>query len=108
MLSRWKVWFPVASAKRPKYSLGAAGALLGGPADVTAEVAPRPDEPMVSTRANKFYNTNLDELLKARGTKTTLMVGTAAHGAVLYPPTKRLSGAIRWQWPRMGFLRRIP
>jgi len=60
------------------YSLGTA------PTNVLPQVAPQGDEPIVRSRANKFGNTNLDELLKARGVKTLLIVGTAANGAVLY------------------------
>ena len=51
---------------------------------ILAEVAPRPGEPKVTGRADKFYGTPLDEILKSKGIKTAVIVGTAANGAVLY------------------------
>lgn len=51
---------------------------------ILAEVAPRPDEPKVTGRADKFYGTQLDEILKLKGIKAAVIVGTAANGAVLY------------------------
>ena len=51
---------------------------------VLPDVAPQAGEPSVTTRADKFFNTNLDQLLKDRGTTNAVMVGTAANGAVLY------------------------
>lgn len=48
------------------------------------EVEPLPEEPVVASGPDKFFNTNLDELLRARGVTTTVIVGTAANGAVLY------------------------
>jgi len=52
-------------------------------ADILPEVTPRPGEPVVSSGPNKFLNTELDKLLKERGVKTVIAVGTAAEGAVL-------------------------
>lgn len=54
------------------------------PEDIWAEVAPQPGEPVVNSRANKFQNTELERILKDKGIKTVIVVGTAAHGAVLY------------------------
>lgn len=51
---------------------------------VLPEVAAASDEPMVTSVADKFFNTNLDNLLKERGIETTIIVGTASNGAVLY------------------------
>jgi hypothetical protein len=51
---------------------------------VLPEVAPRPGEPKVTGRADKFFGTALDEILKSKGIKTAVIVGTAANGAVLY------------------------
>jgi nicotinamidase-related amidase len=48
------------------------------------EVAPLPDEPVVISVADKFYDTNLDALLRARGIDTVIIVGTSSIGAVLY------------------------
>lgn len=51
---------------------------------VLSDVAPAPDEPVVAGRADKFFNTNLDDLLREHGIETTIIVGTFANGAVLY------------------------
>ncbi len=51
---------------------------------ILPEVAPRPSEPKVTGRADKFFGTSLDEILKSKGIKTAVIVGTAANGAVLY------------------------
>lgn len=48
------------------------------------EVAQRSSEHKVTTRADKFYATDLDQVLKGRGVETLVIVGTFAHGAVLY------------------------
>lgn len=51
---------------------------------ILPDVAPQTGEPQVATRADKFFNTNLDQLMKDRGITTAVIVGTAANGAVLY------------------------
>lgn len=51
---------------------------------ILAEVAPRPAEPKVTGRADKFYGTPLDDILKSKGIKILVIVGSAANGAVLY------------------------
>jgi nicotinamidase-related amidase len=53
-------------------------------ADVRPEVAPRGGEPSVRAGPDKFLNTELDKILKDRGIRTVIVVGTAAEGAVLY------------------------
>ena len=53
-------------------------------ADVIKDVAPLPGEPHVLSSADKFVNTNLDKILKDKGIKTVIAVGTSANGAVLY------------------------
>lgn len=55
-----------------------------GPPPILGEVAPQSDEPTVVARADKFLNTNLEELLKQRNATTLVIVGTSANGAVLY------------------------
>jgi nicotinamidase-related amidase len=62
------------------YSLGRAGAI----ADILPEVAPLGGEPLVRSLSDKFYGTELEKILKDKGIKTVIIVGTAAHGAVLY------------------------
>jgi len=53
-------------------------------ADVLKDVAPQPSDPWVLSGPDKFVNTNLEQILKDKGIKTVIAVGTAAHGAVLY------------------------
>ncbi|MCL4486600.1 MAG: cysteine hydrolase [Chloroflexi bacterium] len=51
---------------------------------ILPQVAPQPNDPKVTGRADKFFETNLDDILKSKGIKTTVMVGSASNGAVLY------------------------
>ena len=53
-------------------------------ADTLKEVAPTGNEPNVNAPANKFTNPELDKILKDKGIKTVIVVGTVANGAVLY------------------------
>jgi nicotinamidase-related amidase len=62
------------------FSLGAGGK----PADIAKDLAPTPNEPVVSSGVDKFAGTDLEKFLKDKGIKTVIVVGTAAHGAVLY------------------------
>lgn len=55
----------------------------GSPADIWAEVAPKPGEPIVKSGPDKFLNTDLRKLLEARGIKRVIVTGTASEGAVL-------------------------
>lgn len=52
--------------------------------NILPKVAPKGDEPSVTAHADKFIGTDLDKILKARGAKTLIIVGTTAEGAVLY------------------------
>lgn len=56
----------------------------GGNSAVLSEVAAAANDPKVSGGADKFFQTNLDDLLKSKGIKTAVMVGSAANGAILY------------------------
>ncbi len=56
---------------------------LAGKTDILPEVAPRAGEPVVSSGPDKFLNTDLEKILKEKGIKTVIVVGTAAEGAVL-------------------------
>jgi nicotinamidase-related amidase len=58
------------------------------PADIAKEVAPLEGEPIVSTSSDKFFKTDLDKILQNKGIKTVIVVGTAAHGAVLFTGTE--------------------
>jgi len=53
-------------------------------ADIWPEVAPFSGEPVVQSVADKFFRTDLEKILNDRGVKTVIVVGTAAHGAVMY------------------------
>ena len=48
------------------------------------DLAAKAGEPIIGARADKFLNPELDKLLKEKGVKTVIPVGTAANGAVLY------------------------
>lgn len=61
------------------YSLGSAPGQT-----VLPQVAPQPGDPSVNGRADKFFGTNLDQILKSHGIQTLVVTGTAANGAVLY------------------------
>ena len=53
------------------------------PADILKDVAPLEEEPIVKSSADKFFKTDLEKILNDKGIKTVVVVGTAAHGAVL-------------------------
>lgn len=54
------------------------------PKDIWAQIKPLPGEPWVHSHADKFRHTDLDKILRDKGIKTVITVGTASHGAVLY------------------------
>lgn len=62
------------------YATGATGKR----ADTLTELAPRDSDSVVSTGVDKFFNTDLDRILKEAGIQTVIAIGTAAQGAVLY------------------------
>jgi nicotinamidase-related amidase len=53
-------------------------------ADVIKDVAPQAGEPNVTSGPDKFLHTDLEKILKDKGIKTVIAVGTSANGAVLY------------------------
>ncbi len=53
-------------------------------ADVIKDVAPEADEPHVLSGPDKFLHTDLEKILKDKGIKTVIAVGTSSNGAVLY------------------------
>ena len=63
--------------------------LFPGPVigDTLPEVAPKGNEPVVTSFLNKFEATDLDKILKDKGIKTVVLVGTAVNGAILYTGT---------------------
>ena len=55
--------------------------------DILKEVAPNSGEPVVRSGVDKFFNTDLENILKEKGIKTVVVTGTSAHGAVLHTAT---------------------
>jgi len=53
-------------------------------ADILPDLAPKGDEPVVSSGVDKFRNTELEKILKDKGIQHVIVIGTAAHGAVMY------------------------
>ena len=53
------------------------------PSDIIKDVAPTANEPMIHSDADKFLDTDLDKMLKDKGIKTVIVVGTGANGVVL-------------------------
>ena len=53
-------------------------------ADIAIEVSHVDGEPIVTSGPDKFLGTDLDVKLKAKKITTVIVVGTSAHGAVLY------------------------
>ncbi len=60
------------------YTSGAAGGA------VLPEVSPAPTDPVVQSGQNKFWNTALDEILRARGIRTVILCGWRANGSILF------------------------
>ena len=60
------------------YTLGTAGKQF------VDALAPKGTEPIVQSGANKFINTDLDKILKDKGIKSVIVVGTLANGGVLH------------------------
>ena len=52
--------------------------------DILAEVASGAGELVVTSGPDKFLGTELEKFLRDKGVKTVVIVGSAAHGAVLY------------------------
>ncbi len=66
-----------AARARVVFSLGRAATQA-----VLTELDPRPDEPVVRSSADKFFNTELADHLQ--GMTHAIVLGTSANGAVLY------------------------
>ena len=52
--------------------------------DILPDLAPKGDEPVVSSGVDKFRNTELEKILRDKGIQHVIAIGTAAHGAVMY------------------------
>jgi nicotinamidase-related amidase len=57
------------------------------PEDIREEVAPAPGEPVVASGVDKFFGTELEEILASKGIETVIVTGTSANGAVLHTAT---------------------
>lgn len=55
--------------------------------DIRREVFPLPEEKIVKSSVDKFYGTELAEILQNACVDTVIMVGTAAEGAILHTAT---------------------
>ena len=64
-------------------------------ADIRKEVAPLLGDPIVKTGVDKFFRTDLENILTAKGIKTVILVGTSAHGAVLNTATSAAQRGLR-------------
>jgi nicotinamidase-related amidase len=53
-------------------------------ANVVPELAPKEGEPIVTSGPDKYVGTDLQKILGDKGIKRVVVVGTAAHGAVLH------------------------
>ena len=55
--------------------------------DILQEVAPEKGEYVVKAGVDKFYQTELEKILKEKQIKTVIIVGTSAEGAVVHTAT---------------------
>ena len=55
--------------------------------DIREEVAPITGEPIVKSSVDKFFNTELEKILKDKNIKNLVISGTSAHGAILHTGT---------------------
>ncbi|WP_416338926.1 isochorismatase family protein [Paraburkholderia sp. CNPSo 3076] len=58
-------------------------------------IAAKEDEKVVQSGVDKFFNTDLETALKAKGIQTVIVTGTMAHGAVV--AHRKRGGAARLQ-----------
>ena len=54
---------------------------------ILPKVTPKADEPIVQSSVDKFFETDLDKILKGKAVKTVIIAGTTAEGAVLHTAT---------------------
>lgn len=82
-----RIWVLLQAARSKGLSVVYSLTSQGTPETILPEVAPRQGEPVVRSSVDKFYQTDLEEILKEKGIKTVIVVGTAAEGAVLHTAT---------------------
>ena len=56
----------------------------GSVRDTPEALAPQPNDPVVTSGADKFLGTDLDAILKAKHIRSVVVAGTIAQGAVLF------------------------
>jgi nicotinamidase-related amidase len=59
----------------------------GTPGTILPEAKPLPAEPIVQSFVDKFFNTELEAILKKLAVENVIIVGTTAEGAVLHTAT---------------------
>lgn len=59
----------------------------GSPENLVKEVAMAPGEASVKSSVDKFFNTDLENILKSKNIATVILVGTTAEGAVIATAT---------------------
>lgn len=59
----------------------------GSPENLVKEVAMAPGEPSVKSSVDKFFGTDLENILKSKNIANVILVGTTAEGAVLATAT---------------------
>ena len=62
----------------------------------------------MSSGVDKFVGTDLESMLKQKGIKTVIIVGAAAHGAVLYTATAAATRDLQVIVPLDGISADIP
>lgn len=84
---------PGCVASLPAIASGVTAARAGGAlivysntpgGNILPDVLMMPSDPVVTSGADRFYNTDLDNILKQNGISTVVLVGTSSDGAVLY------------------------
>jgi nicotinamidase-related amidase len=65
------------------YSLSRAGK----PEDIRPEISPLAGEPIVQSSVDKFFKTNLENILQEKKITTVIVTGTVAEGAVMVTAT---------------------
>lgn len=73
------------SAARAANSLVVYSVHPGSDNEILPDVAPMPDDPIfVALPGDKFFNSNLDDILKQAGVTTLVITGTSSNSGVLY------------------------
>jgi nicotinamidase-related amidase len=60
---------------------------MGSPSDIAGQLSPSKDDPIVRSDVDKFYQTNLEQILQSHGIKSVIITGFTANGAVLHTAT---------------------